>query len=63
LTGIRGKKSRGGGSTRNVAGTPGGHKFGLKVYDGQRVPEGTYLLSQPKPEHFPGWNVSFSTSL
>ena len=55
----RGKKSRGGGSTKNVSGAPPGPKLGLKVYDGQRVPAGTELLRQLSPQHMPGWNVDF----
>ena len=43
---------------------PGGRgKFrGLKVYDGQRVPQGTCLVNQIRPVVFPGWNVSIATA-
>ena len=44
--------------TRNQAGSPKGKKWGLKVYDGQRVPSGTQLLTQNQLRTMPGWNVS-----
>ena len=55
---VKGKKTKGGGTTRNVAGSPAGCKWGLKVYDGQRVPQGTTLLTQSTMKTMPGWNVS-----
>ena len=55
---VKGKKTKGGGTTRNVAGSPAGAKWGIKVYDGQRVPRGTCLLTQSKMNTMPGWNVS-----
>ena len=58
LGGIRGKKTKSGGQTKNVSGSPPGQKYGMKCYDGQRVPKGTELLKQRRPETFPGWNVS-----
>merc|ERR1712025_745820 len=57
LGGIRGKKTKSGGQTKNVSGSPPGQKYGMKCYDGQRVPKGTELLKQRRPETFPGWNV------
>jgi len=54
---VKGKKTKGGGTTRNVAGSPAGCKWGLKVYDGQRVPQGTTLLTQSTMKTMPGWNV------
>ena len=58
LTNVKGKKTKGGGTTKNIAGSPKGPKLGLKVYDGQRVPEGTVLLYQTRLKYYPGWNVS-----
>ena len=60
---VKGKKTKGGGTTRNVAGSPAGCKWGLKVYDGQRVPQGTTLLTQSTMKTMPGWNVSATICL
>ena len=57
---VRGKKTKGGGTTRNTSGLPAGPKLGLKVYDGQRVPQGTLLHNQRKLEVMPGWNVTYA---
>ena len=54
----RGKKSRGGGHTKNTQGQNKGQKRGLKVYDGQRIPAGSIVVSQTKLKVLPGWNVS-----
>ena len=58
MGGIRGKKVKGSGRTKNVSGRLPGPKYGMKCYDGQRVPPGTILLKQKIPNTFPGWNVS-----
>ncbi len=58
LGGVRGKKKKAGGSTRNQCGFPPGRMRGLKVYDGQRVPSGKVLVDQITPNVTPGWNVS-----
>ena len=58
MGGIRGKKVKGAGRTKNTAGNMPGPKYGMKCYDGQRVPPGTVLLKQREPNTFPGWNVS-----
>ena len=58
LGGVRGKKKKAGGSTRNQCGFPPGRMRGLKVYDGQRVPMGKVLVDQITPNVTPGWNVS-----
>ena len=60
---VKGKKTKGGGTTRNIAGSPAGCKWGLKVYDGQRVPQGTTLLTQSTMKTMPGWNVSTTICL
>ncbi len=60
LGGVRGKKKKAGGSTRNQCGFPPGRMRGLKVYDGQRVPSGKVLVDQITPNVTPGWNVSNS---
>ena len=54
---VRGKKKKAGGATRNKAGSPAGLKYGLKVYDGQRIPAGSTLYKQPNLSVMPGWNV------
>ena len=61
MGGVRGKKSTGGGTTRNKAGYGKGKKRGLKVYDGQRVQEGTTLCMQTHIWYHPGWNVRFGS--
>ena len=58
LGGVRGKKKKTGGSTRNQCGFPPGKKRGLKIYDGQRVPIGKVLVDQVLAWVLPGWNVS-----
>jgi len=60
LGGVRGKKSFGGGQTRNNCKPVKGKKRGLKVYDGQRVPYGSVLATQLRVTCYPGWNVSAS---
>ncbi len=57
LGGVRGKKKKMGGSTRNKCGFPPGRKRGLKIYDGQRVPIGKVLVDQMYAWVLPGWNV------
>ena len=49
MGGIRGKKVKGSGRTKNVSGRLPGPKYGMKCYDGQRVPPGTVLLKQREP--------------
>merc|ERR1719150_1559474 len=44
---------------KTSAGNRRGKSRGLKVYDGQRVPIGTCLVNQLRPNIFPGWNVRF----
>ena len=58
MGGIRGKKVKGSGRTKNVSGRLPGPKYGMKCYDGQRVPSGTILLKQKILNTFPGWNIT-----
>ena len=53
----RGKKSMGGGNTKNKQGMTKGKKRGFKVYDGQRIPQGSVVVAQLKLGVLPGWNV------
>eukprot|EP00095_Tigriopus_kingsejongensis_P001678 maker-scaffold1518_size37722-snap-gene-0.13 protein:Tk01678 transcript:maker-scaffold1518_size37722-snap-gene-0.13-mRNA-1 annotation:"39s ribosomal protein mitochondrial" len=57
LGGVRGKKIKASGSTKNVAGHPTGKKRGVKVFDGQRVQIGTRLAMLRHLDILPGWNV------
>jgi hypothetical protein len=59
LGGVRGKKSTGGGSTRNQGANHKGKKRGMRCYDGQRVPINTLLAKQFKLDILPGWNTRF----
>ena len=58
LGGVRGKKIKASGNTRNQSGHPKQKKRGIKVYDGQRVPANSVLVDQLRPFILPGWNVS-----
>ncbi|TRY68518.1 hypothetical protein TCAL_03266 [Tigriopus californicus] len=58
LGGVRGKKVLGKSNTRNKCGHPKGKKRGVKVFDGQRVPIGSLLISQRRMDILPGWNVN-----
>merc|ERR1712080_112041 len=46
-----------GGSTRHRCKNTPGKRRGLKVYDGQRVPNGTILVKQLRLQILPGWNA------
>ena len=58
MGGVRGKKTKLTGSSRNSGGHPRGKKRGVKVYDGQRVPAGSEPANQLSMKILPGWNVS-----
>lgn len=56
-TSVRCKAVKAGGSTSNKCRNTPGKKRGIKVYDGQRVPHGSELVSQRRVQVLPGWNA------
>eukprot|EP00088_Acartia_fossae_P030743 TRINITY_DN3172_c0_g1_i2.p1 TRINITY_DN3172_c0_g1~~TRINITY_DN3172_c0_g1_i2.p1 ORF type:complete len:153 (+),score=26.49 TRINITY_DN3172_c0_g1_i2:34-492(+) len=59
---VRDASKKAGGSTRNRCKNTPGKMRGIKVYDGQRVPEGKMLVSQYRLAVLPGWNAVTQTS-
>jgi len=60
---IRDASKKAGGSTRNRCRNTHGKRRGIKVYDGQRVPAGTVLVSQYRLQMMPGWNACLGAGL